>query len=83
VAKKKINWKEKAHDYLSGNDFIKSRDRLARGIKYEHMFKKLWEIALNSGVCPGEIGHDCGGHPCPDNKNYSICWRRFRKGLEN
>lgn len=77
--KKKIDWVQKAGEWLAKNPITPSVIlKVARGMKYEHMFKRLIDRLMSSGEPPdGDwIEHEC------ECKTVEACWRRFRKELE-
>ena len=77
---KKVELLKKAICWYQDNidSETKIENKIARGMKYEHMFKKLWEKMVADGEPPPQefIEHYC---KC---KTVEECWRRFRKELE-
>lgn len=84
--KKKIDWHKKAKKWFFPNRWSKDWDilvkKIARGMRYEYMFKKLWGKMMDAKICPWDMClMKCDG---ADNCSiiFKNCWRRFRKELE-
>ena len=57
--------------------------KVARGIKFEYMFRKLWkyfmEIVDEATLCPPPKWNRC--HNLVEERDCEKCWRDFRKDL--
>jgi len=85
---RKVDWKGKASIWVINHiSFHQEVNKIARGMKYEHVFKKLWNRILKEEVCPWDITGLCFGDEEVDPvlcvRSYiGTCWCRFRKELE-